>query len=252
MKDLIESFLGSFPSDLPSFIRKKINPLSRAKKIEFFRKVLQRHLPNEAVAIGIRELERLGYQNRTFYEGFLFHTDPEVKKQVRRILYSTRSREPARPEHLSRLLREGEPVDREFMVNNIFGHREPVDERILLTLLKYDDQILRKQVIRGIESEHVPDAGFLVEALRRGAVWYTRAGIVEILGKLRSPSLFDIIDLLLADPNVEVKLKLIRALGQFPRDRVEEYLQKLTHDRIMWVAREARKLLASLPEGDTG
>ena len=78
------------------------------------------------------------------------------------------------------------------------------------------------------------------------SIWYTRAAIVEILGNRRSALLFERIGELLVDPNVEVSLQLLAALSKLDRERVREYLVKLTKDPHMRVSKEAKKILAAI------
>ena len=79
-----------------------------------------------------------------------------------------------------------------------------------------------------------------------GSLWYKRASLVEILGNRRSRYLFDVIDGLLNDSNVDVKLKLIHALTRYHRDDVKEYLQMLVDDSNFMVRREATRILNTI------
>jgi HEAT repeat protein len=78
------------------------------------------------------------------------------------------------------------------------------------------------------------------------SIWYTRAAIVEILGNRRSELLFKKIDELLVDANVEVRLKLLDALAKLDRERVKEFVSKLTRDPHMRVCREAKKIFSTI------
>jgi len=63
------------------------------------------------------------------------------------------------------------------------------------------------------------------------------------LGKRKSPNLFDIVDVLVVDRNIEVRLALVEALGQFDKEVSSEYLQCLAGDPFIWVRKQARKTL---------
>ena len=73
------------------------------------------------------------------------------------------------------------------------------------------------------------------------SLWYSRAAIIEILGNRRSELLFDKIEILVDDSNVEVRLKLARRPGQTEPRPGQEYLLQLTKDPHMRVKKEAQK-----------
>jgi len=115
-----------------------------------------------------------------------------------------------------------------------------------VALLSLDSKNTRQKVIDSITDQHEINTRELSAIVIKGVVWYTRSSIVEILGKRKSEHLFDIIDDLLQDQNVEVKLKLIHALAEYNRDKVKKYLHVLCQDKFIWVKREAKKVLAKI------
>jgi|GEM_PF-3085537 len=244
MKELIDIFLELPPEERRGFIRGKTAHLSREKKIRFYKDILNRQPSVDIILMSLTELENLQYRNPVFFERFSFHPHSGVQSRVREILHRRGAFDPPPPDNFIRILHEGDRSDREFLVDNLLASPEPVNPQILLAVLKFDDQMLRKRLIDRIQPAHIPDAVLLVEAIRKGVVWYTRAGIVEMLGKLKNEDLFRVIDFLIADRNVEVKLKLIAALTRYPGERAEKYLRRLGEDSLLWVAKEARKALA--------
>ena len=89
------------------------------------------------------------------------------------------------------------------------------------------------------------DEARLVEAIK-GAVWYVRAAIVKILSNRRSDYLPDVIEYLMNDKNVEVKLKLIEAISRLDSQQARMFLGRLKDDPLIWIKKESEKVLANL------
>jgi HEAT repeat protein len=118
-------------------------------------------------------------------------------------------------------------------------------EDLLLSFLAEDNMRVRELVVRELSGRPQLDESVLLAQLGH-SIWYTRAAIIEVLGNRRSALLFEKIDELMADPNVEVRLQLLAALSKLDRERAREYILKLTQDPHMRVSREARKALATI------
>ena len=84
------------------------------------------------------------------------------------------------------------------------------------------------------------------DKVKSGVVWYVRAALVEILGKRKSNHLLDVVDYLIEDGNVEVKLKLIDALLKLEKEKVKEYIRRLSDDATIWVRKKACRALETM------
>ncbi len=118
-------------------------------------------------------------------------------------------------------------------------------EDMLVSFLAEDNLRIRELVVKELSARPQLDEGRLLARMPH-SIWYTRAAIVEILGNRRSELLFKKIDELLVDPNVEVRLKLLDALAKQDRERVREYVSKLTRDPHMRVCREAKRIYSAI------
>ena len=78
------------------------------------------------------------------------------------------------------------------------------------------------------------------------AIWYSRGAIIEILGNRHSKLLLDMIDKLLADSNVEVRMKLLEALAKLDREQVKEHILRMTKDPHPRICREAKRLFSTI------
>ncbi len=116
----------------------------------------------------------------------------------------------------------------------------------LISFLTIDDSKVRKAVVRKVSPEHDVDEVILSNAIKRGSTWYVRAALVEILANRKSKHLVDIMDQLINDKNVEVKLKVIDALLKLKPDKGKEYLRMLTQDPVTWVRKEAQRALQKM------
>jgi ATP phosphoribosyltransferase regulatory subunit HisZ len=66
------------------------------------------------------------------------------------------------------------------------------------------------------------------------------------LGNRLSQLLLETIDKLLADANVEVRMKLLDAMAKLNREQVKEHILKMTRDPHPRVCREAKRLFSTI------
>jgi HEAT repeat protein len=125
----------------------------------------------------------------------------------------------------------------------ILEDKNDFNTEILISLLSLDDSSIRDKLVREINREYPVDEARLAEAIK-GSVWYVRAAIVKILSNLDSEYLLDVIDYLMDDKNVEVKLKVIEILSGIDSEQSRGYLERLKADPLVWVKKEAEKALA--------
>jgi hypothetical protein len=212
------------------------------EKIDFLKRILKEDIPADTTVCALSLLNRLNYPDRFFFRKFLYHRNNTVAKTAKKAmdeLHNRRNREIT----LLDMLREGESDDRILLANYYLEQKGKLNENTLISFLQVDDMKMREAIVNKISSEHEMDEALLSQAIGKGAAWYVRAALVEILGNRKSKHLFDRIDFLMQDTNVEVKLKLIDALCKWGEEKGKIYLQKLTHDTIIWVRRQAYQAL---------
>ena len=149
---------------------------------------------------------------------------------------------------MTKVFREGNADDRELIAKHLLEGKGRLNEDALISLLSFNDLHLRETIVNKISMEHELDEARLTDFLRSGSsiAWYVRATLVEILGKRKSKHLMDIMDHLICDKNVEVKLKLVDALGKMEAEKTRIYMQMLADDAIIWVRKEARRALQTM------
>ena len=125
-------------------------------------------------------------------------------------------------------------------LKSILEDKSDFNAEILISLLSIDDNRIREILITKVDGEYNLDESRLVEAIK-GSVWFVRAALVQILSNRNSEYLLEVIEYLLDDKNVEVKLKIIEALTKLDRESAVIYLKKLTNDPLIWVKKEAKK-----------
>jgi HEAT repeat protein len=130
-------------------------------------------------------------------------------------------------------------------VKDIIAETDQGGEDLLISFLAEDNLKIRELISKELSRRSQIDERKLLNQLQH-SIWYTRGAIIEILGNRQSELLFEKIDQLLQDANVEVRLKLLEAVAKFNRERVKEYIFKMTKDPHMRVAKEAKRLLATI------
>ena len=252
MKNKIKSFLELNPHKQLEFLKTGEFPgWPREERIEFLKGILNIELSSKITASALKKLRELGYRDKYFFRRFLYHIDSSVSNAARKAINQKLESNDSECARMKKVLREGDVNDRVLIANCFLDGEGKLDENALISLLSFDDLKVRELIVGKISMEHELDESILSNILKSGAslAWYVRAALVEILGKRKSKYLMEIMDYLINDKNVEVKLKLVDALIKLkedPADKTRIYMQRLANDSIIWVRREARRALKTL------
>lgn len=220
--------------------------LGRKEMIQTLKSFLKEDPAPAPTACALRLLKQLKYPDRYYYRRFLYHPDNRVVTAAREAINHWRKEWNSHSISLVDMLREGKTADRLLLVDYFLGEDGTIDEKTLISFLRSGDPKVREMVVRKVTSKHQIDDSELCRAVTRGVTWDVRAALVEILGKRKSERLFDIVDFLMKDKNVEVKLKLVAALTKVNIEKGKEYLNALTGDSFIWVRREAKRALKAV------
>lgn len=221
---------------------------TKEEKVEFIKSVLKCDLSSKTLAAAIKTLRKLSYRDKFFYRKFLYHIDSSVSNAAKKAISDSSVKKDTAVIRIVKRIREGDEKDQIKNIKNFLEEKNALNEEIIISLLKSEDQKVRETLIDGISMEQEIDDRKLTEAIQAGAVWYVRASLVAILGNRRSSRLFDIISFLIEDRNVEVRLRLIEALTKMDSDKARPHLQKLTDDPLVWVRKRAQKALARIAQ----
>ncbi|MCK5057151.1 MAG: HEAT repeat domain-containing protein [Candidatus Aminicenantes bacterium] len=222
--------------------------LSKEAKIEFIKNVFKCDLSSKTTAAAIKTLRELGYKDKFFYRKFLYHIDSSVSNAAKKGISESSIKKDSGVIRIVKNIRDGEPKDKIKKIKSFLKEKGSLNEEIIISLLKSDDQKVRETLIAGIRMEQEIDDRKLTDAIKSGAVWHVRAALVAILGNRKSSHLLDIIDFLIEDKNVEVRLQLIEALTKLDGEQVKPHLQKLSDDPLIWVRKRAQQALTRVAE----
>lgn len=220
--------------------------LGRKEKIQLLKSFLKEEPAAEPTASALRVLKQLNYPDRYYFRRFLYHPDSRVVTAAREAINQWRKQSNNRSISLVDMLREGKTSDRLLLVDYFLEEDGTIDEKTLISFLRSGDPKVREMVVRKVTQKHQLDDSQLCRAVTRGVTWDVRAALVEILGKRKSEHLFDIVDFLMKDSNVEVKLKLVAALTKVNMEKGKEYLKALAGDSFIWVRKEAKRALSAV------
>jgi HEAT repeat protein len=252
MDSILKDFLSLNTINQVKFLKegefKGYAALGKETKIEFIKNVLKSDLSSKTTATAIKTLRELGYKDKFFYRKFLYHIDSSVSNAARKGISESSVNKDTAVIRIVKNIRDGEPQDKIKKIKSFLREKGPLNEDIIISLLKSDDQRVREILVAGINVEQEIDDRKLTEAIKSGAVWHVRAALVAILGNRKSGHLLDIIDFLIEDNNVEVRLQLIEALAKLDGEQVKPHLQKLTDDPLIWVRKRAQQALAKVVE----
>ncbi len=252
MESTLKYFFALKPAEQVKFLREGkyqgYADLGKSAKIEFIKTLLKSDLSSKTTASALKVLRRLGYNDRYFYRKFLYHIDTSVALAARKAVKECSIQKDSTEIRVVKMFQEGKSEDRVLLIRHFIKGEGKLSESLIASLLSIDDQNMREALVTGITPEHKLDDNKLVEAIKGGAVWYARAALVSILGNRKSRRLFDIVDSLLNDRNVEVRLALIDALKKFEGGEGEVYLERMTGDPLVWVRKKAQKALTQVNE----
>lgn len=249
MKAAVKRFAGLHAGEQWEFLKSsEFTGWERQEKIAFLKAALKEELSSKTVAAVLKLLRELNYLDKFFFRQFLYHIDSSVSLAAKKAMKQTIDGNESDCARLIKMLGEGSSNDRVLIANCFLEGEGKLNEDALISFLCFDDPRVKETIVNKISLQHELDDSKLSDVLKNsgGLAWYTRAALVEILGKRKSKHLLDIVDCLLNDKNVEVKLKLIAALLQLGEGKVRPYIQRLADDSIPWVRKEARRALQTM------
>ncbi|MCP5048886.1 MAG: HEAT repeat domain-containing protein [bacterium] len=217
--------------------------LSRPEKIRFLKHVLAADVPATTTASALRGLRELNYPDRYYFRKFLYHIDSSVANAARKAIKECCAGNGKHCSDIVKVLEEGKTGDRVLLADHFLREKGKLNEQVLISFLSIDDLKVRENIINNLTDEHEMNEAVLSETITRGAAWYVRAALVEILGNRKSQHLFDSINFLIKDRNVEVKMKLVHALLKYELEKRDAYLSQLANDSLIWVRKEAERAL---------
>jgi HEAT repeat protein len=220
--------------------------LSRKKKIEFLKVILNKDLSATITACALRLLNELNYPDRYYFRKFIYHPDNSVANIAKKAVNEWSESGSSGTRTLVEMLLDGKSDDRMLLLNYFLEEKGELSEQAIISFLCTGDQKVREAIVNKITQDYQLDDAKLSKAITKGATWYVRAALVEILGNRKSEHLFDCIDFLMNDSNVEVKIKLISALAKLEMGKGKPYLEKLSGDPAVWVRKKAQRALQAM------
>lgn len=247
MKKDLENFSKLSTSDQIKFIKEgEFLTWERKERITFLKAILLTELSSKTIASALKLLRELQYHDKYFFRKFMYHVDSSVANAAKRAINETIEKKYRKrtPKIIDQIKKEKNP-NKVLLIKSLFQENHRVGANVVLSLLDIDEVAVRETMVKEASAAESLNEAKIAEAIT-GSVWYKRAALVEILGNRRSRRLFDLMDRLLKDANVDVKLKLIHALTRYHRDDVKEYLQVLQDDGNFMIRREAVRILNTI------
>jgi hypothetical protein len=218
--------------------------LNTDEKVTFITETINTNLSSKVMATMLKILRELNYTNYSFYKKFIYHADSSVANAAKKALEEKNKANNETQKLLESL--KYQPFDGKLeIIRNLLTSGKQLSEKSLIELLNIDDVKLRRYIIENVFSESYLNDHKLAEGLKN-AIWYVRAAIIDILARRNSQVILDVADHLINDKNVDVKLKFIEALSKLDRDKAKPYLSMLLTDPIIWVRKEAEKIIAKI------
>jgi hypothetical protein len=244
---MIEDFLKLTPAAQVKFLKTdQFAQMEKSQRIDFLKKIaLTKTISSKCLASTLKILRELKFHDRTFYNKFLQHPDSSVIMACKKAMSECRFDSGFGFYPTRELLKKQNIEKKVAAVKNIISETDQSGEDLLISLLGEDNLKIRELIVRELSGRAQVDERKLLNQLSH-SLWYVRGAIVEILGNRQSQLLLEIIEKLLADANVEVRIKLLEALAKLNRDQVKEYILRMTKDSHMLVCREAKLIFSKI------
>ncbi|MCU0237605.1 MAG: HEAT repeat domain-containing protein [Acidobacteria bacterium] len=244
---MIEEFYKLTPAGQVQYLKtEEFASLDREKRVSFLKEIAASGgISSKCLASALKILRELKFRERAFYKRFLDHPDSSVTMACKKALSDRESSNGFGFFPMRELVKRQNNEKKLETVKLIVSETGRAGEELLLSFLAEDNLRVRELVVRELSARPQLDESVLIAQLGH-SIWYTRAAIIEVLGNRRSLLLFDKVDELLADANVEVRLQLLSALAKLDRERAKGYILKLTQDPHVRVSKEAKKILATV------
>jgi HEAT repeat protein len=244
---MVKDFLKLSPAGQIKFLKtEQFAQMEKIQRVDFLKEIaLTNSISSKCLASALKILRELKFRDHVFYSKFLQHPDSSVVLACKKALSERGGTNDFGFYPMRELLKKQNIEKKLAAVASIISETDQPGEDLLISLLNEDNLKIREMIVRELSGRAQVDERKLLNQLPH-AIWYSRGAIVEILGNRRSRLLFEIIDKLLADANVEVRMKLLEALAKLDREQVKEYILKMTRDPHPRVCREAKRLFATI------
>jgi hypothetical protein len=244
---MVKEFLKLSPAGQVKFLKtEQFAQLERAQRVDFLKEIaLIETISSKCLASALKILRELKFRDRAFYGKFLRHPDSSVILACKKALSERGGVSDSGFFFMRELLKKQNIEKKMAAVAGIISNTDQSSEDLLISLLNEDNLKIREMIVKELSGRAKIDERKLLNQLPH-AIWYNRGAIIEILGNRRSPLLLEIIEKLMADANVEVRMKLLDALAKLDREQVRECILKMTKDPHPRVCREAKRLFATI------
>jgi hypothetical protein len=244
---MIEDFLKLTPAGQVKFLKtEQFAQMEKNQRIEFLKEIaLTENISSKCLASALKILRELKFRDRTFYSKFLQHPDSSVIMACKKALSERGFNNEFGFYPMRELLKKQNIEKKLAAVKNIINETDQSGEDLLISLLGEDNLKIRELIVKELSGRAQIDERKLLNQLPH-AIWYARGAIVEILGNRQSQLLFEIIETLITDTNVEVRMKLLDAMAKLKREQVKDYILRMTKDSHMRVCREAKRIFSKI------
>lgn len=220
--------------------------MEKGPRISFLKEIaLTENVSSKCLASALKLLRELKFRDRAFYSRFLQHPDSSVILACKKALSERNLTSDSGFFTMRELLKKQNIEKKMAVVANIISETDKSSEDLLVSLLNDDNLKIREMIVGELSNRPQVDERKLLNHLQH-AIWYNRGAIIEILGNRHSLLLLELIEKLLTDANVEVRMKLLEALAKLEREKVKEYILRMTRDPHIRVSREAKRLFTTL------
>jgi len=244
---MLLDFLKLSPAEQVKFLKTdQFAEMEKNQRVEFLKEIaLTKTISSKCLACALKILRELKFHDREFYNKFLQHPDSSVSMACRKALREHGSVNAFGFYPMREILKKQNMENKLEAVKNIIGETDQPGEDLLISLLGEDNLKTRELIVRELSGRAQIDERKLLNQLPH-SIWHTRGAIVEILGARQSQLLLEVIETLIADTNVEVRIKLLEALAKLNREQVKDYILRMTRDSHTQVSKEAKRIFSTI------
>ncbi len=247
----VEEFQQKFeplsPHEKIRFLYNHIDSLSRKEKIAFLLSLIKKEKTSPLVkATSLKFLREASHQEFEIYKNYVDDRFRAVANAARRAVKEFEDKEKKNRFYTDSVLRKLASLEnkekRLKVLRAISKLNAPWVLRVFLESLSDPCEIIRDFLVQELSRREIWDLDPLFARLKKPP-WYAKSAVLKILGRRKETAALPQIELILSDPNVDIRRSAAEALGEIGGKASLALLVRLTKDKSSLVRAAAAEAL---------
>jgi len=242
-------------------VGEKLKSLSASQKIKLFEQQLKnlqegekrtfllqtiedKELPSSVQAAALKALSQSSFQAEAVLKKYVSYNSRIIARAAKKALKEIKQRQNKDKRLSTLVLRKikstKEKQKRLKIIKSIAGVDGAWVNEVLLAALEDPSEEIRNFIIRELAQREDLKLDSLYQKLLHPP-WYAKSAVLKILSYKKDPLTLGLIETVIDDPNVDVRISAAQALGKIGGEEALLLLNKLAQDKNRFVRKSAEK-----------